>query len=304
MATKDVKITFHTLIQRMWGQNNVIGNNEQPFFLVGKVLDYIGNIKSKDKMQKFYDLRDKKFCFIDFVYKTDIDETDVVYSGVFKSARSDFRPNLINKRTGNERKNPKEISEGDIEKTHFLVKLSKRDNEVYLFMEKNFMGVSPTVFVNYITRFTNSYLQHIDEKRNFSIQKTDIMMNNFLTEVERLSRTITAEVYFDKKLLGSEALNFSNRTVSLKRDLILTAKASTKESITEFGIDIWNKMQHQDSPISRVRIKGIDENDNAVLLDTSFFCRQEFITAELDAETGEVNSTQLLSRLQKLAKDY
>lgn len=304
MATKDVKITFHTLIQRMWGQNNVIGNNEQPFFLVGKVLDYIGNIKSKDKMQKFYDLRDKKFCFIDFVYKTDIDETDVVYSGVFKSARSDFRPNLINKRTGNERKNPKEISEGDIEKTHFLVKLSKRDNEVYLFMEKNFMGVSPTVFVNYITRFTNSYLQHIDEKRNFSIQKTDIMMNNFLTEVERLSRTITAEVYFDKKLLGSEALNFSNRTVSLKRDLILTAKASTKESITEFGIDIWNKMQHQDSPISRVRIKGIDENDNAVLLDTSFFCRQEFITAELDADTGEVNSTQLLSRLQKLAKDF
>lgn len=304
MATKDVKITFHTLIQRMWGQNNVIGNNEQPFFLVGKVLDYIENIKSKDKMQKFYDLRDKKFCFIDFVYKTDIDETDVVYSGVFKSARSDFRPNLINKRTGNERKNPKEISEGDIEKTHFLVKLSKRDNEVYLFMEKNFMGVSPTVFVNYITRFTNSYLQHIDEKRNFSIQKTDIMMNNFLTEVERLSRTITAEVYFDKKLLGSEALNFSNRTVSLKRDLILTAKASTKESITEFGIDIWNKMQHQDSPISRVRIKGIDENDNAVLLDTSFFCRQEFITAELDADTGEVNSTQLLSRLQKLAKDF
>ncbi len=304
MSTKDVKITFHTLIQRMWGQNNVIGNNEQPFFLVGKVLDYIGNIKSKDKMQKFYDLRDKKFCFIDFVYKTDIDETDVVYSGVFKSARSDFRPNLINKRTGNERKNPKEISEGDIEKTHFLVKLSKRDNEVYLFMEKNFMGVSPTVFVNYITRFTNSYLQHIDEKRNFSIQKTDIMMNNFLTEVERLSRTITAEVYFDKKLLGSEALNFSNRTVSLKRDLILTAKASTKESITEFGIDVWNKMQHQDSPISRVRIKGIDENDNAVLLDTSFFCRQEFITAELDADTGEVNSTQLLSRLQKLAKDF
>ena len=304
MSTKDVKITFHTLIQRMWGQNNVIGNNEQPFFLVGKVLDYIGNIKSKDKMQKFYDLRDKKFCFIDFVYKTDIDETDVVYSGVFKSARSDFRPNLINKRTGNERKNPKGISEGDIEKTHFLVKLSKRDNEVYLFMEKNFMGVSPTVFVNYITRFTNSYLQHIDEKRNFSIQKTDIMMNNFLTEVERLSRTITAEVYFDKKLLGSEALNFSNRTVSLKRDLILTAKASTKESITEFGIDVWNKMQHQDSPISRVRIKGIDENDNAVLLDTSFFCRQEFITAELDADTGEVNSTQLLSRLQKLAKDF
>ena len=157
---------------------------------------------------------------------------------------------------------------------------------------------------NYITHFTVLYLQHIDAKRNFSIQRTDIPMNNFLTEVERLSRTVTAEVYFDKKLLGSDALNFSNRTVSLKRDLVLTAKASTKESITEVGIDLWNKMQHKDSPISRVRIKGIDENDNAVLLDTSFFCRQEFVTVELNAETGEVNSTQLLSRLQNLAKDF
>lgn len=304
MATKDVKITFHTLIQRMWKQKDDEENRERPFFMVGAVLDYIGNIKAKDKMQKFYELRDKKFCFIDFVNKADINDKDVVYYGVFKSARSDFRPNLINKRTGNERKNPKEISEGDIEKTHFLVKLSKTDNEVYLYMEKNFMGISSTVFVNYINQFTNMYLQHIEEKRYFSIQKTDIPMNNFLTEVERLSRTITAEVYFDKKLLGSEALNFSNRTISLKRDLILTARASTKESITEVGVDLWNKMQHKDTPISRVRIKGIDENDNAVLLDTSFFCRQEFITVDLNADTGEVNSTQLLSKLQKMAKEF
>lgn len=304
MATKDVKITFHTLIQHMWKQADESENKEQPFFLVGEVLDHIGSIKSKDKTQKFYELKDKKFCFIDTVNKTSLNDNDTVYYGIFKSARSDFRPNLINRKTGTERKNPKEISEGDIEKTHFLVKLSRTDNEVYLFIEKNFMGVSPVVFVNYITHFTVLYLQHIDKKRNFTIQRTDIPMNNFLTEVERLSRTVTAEVYFDKKLLGSDALNFSNRTVSLKRDLVLTARASTKESITEVGIDLWNKMQHKDSPISRVRIKGIDENDNAVLLDTSFFCRQEFITVELNAETGEVNSTQLLSRLQNLAKAF
>ena len=304
MATKDVKITLHTLIQRMWKQTNEDENKEQPFFMVGAVLDYIGNIKATNKMRKFYELRDKKFCFIDFVNKVNLNDKDVVYCGLFKSARSDFRPNLINKRTGNERKNPKEISEGDIEKTHFLVKLSKTDNEVYLFIEKNFMGISSTVFVNYINHFANLYLQSIDEKKNFSVQKTDIPMNNFLTEVERLSRTITAEVYFDKKLLGSDALNFSNRTVSLKRDLILTAKASTKESITEVGVDLWNNMQRKDSPISRVRIKGIDENDNAVLLDTSFFCRQEFLTVDLNDETGEVNSTQLLSRLQKMAKEF
>ena len=111
MATKDVKITFHTLIQRMWKQADESENKEQPFFFVGEVLDYIGSIKSKDKTQKFYELKDKKFCFIDMVNKISINDKDFVYFGIFKSARSEFRPNLINRKTGSERKNPKEISE-------------------------------------------------------------------------------------------------------------------------------------------------------------------------------------------------
>lgn len=304
MATKDVKISFHTLIQRMWKQKQEDEEKELPFFLIGDVLEYIGSIGVKDKKKKFYNLRDNKFCFIDYVNTTKLDENNIVYCGVFKSARSDFRPNLINKRTGNERVNPKEMNEGDIEKTHFLVKLSKTNNEVYLFLEKNFMGISPSVFVNYITQFTTTYLKNIEQQKNFHIHKTDILMNNFLTEVERLSRTTLAEVYFDKRLLGSEALDFSNRTISLRKDIVLTAKASIKESITEVGIDFWNKMQHKDSLISRVRIKGIDENNNSILLDTSLLCRQEYVSVDLDSRTGEVNSDQLLSRLQKMAKEF
>lgn len=304
MATKDVKISFHTLIQHMWKQKQEDEEKELPFFLIGDVLEYISSFKEKDKKKKFYDLRDNKFCFIDFVNKTELNDTDVAYTGVFKSARSDYRPNLINKRTGNERTNPKERSEGDIEKTHFLVKISKINNEVYLFLEKNFMGISSTVFVNYVTQFTSAYLNSIDQMRNFHILKTDIMMNNFLTEVERLTRTTLAEIYFDKQLLGSDALNFSNRTVSLRKDIMLTAKASPKESITEVGIDFWNKMQHKDSLISRVRVKGVDENNNSILLDTSLLCKQEFVSVDLDSETGEVNTTQLLSRLQNMAKDF
>ena len=304
MATKDVKITFHTLIQRMRRQTDETENKEQPFFLIENVLDFVGKYKTNDKIKKFYELKDNKFCFIDSVKRESFGETETVYYGIFKSARSEFRPNLINRRTGNERQNPKEKSEGDIEKTHFLVKISRKDNDVYLFLEKNYWGVSPTIFVNYLTRFTQEYLSQNEEKKNFSIYRTDIMMNNFLTEVERLSRTSLAEVFFDKKLLGSDALNFSNRTVSLRKDLILTAKATAKESITEVCIDFWNKMQQKDSLISRVRIKGVDENKNAVLLDTSLFCKQEFITVDINSETGEVNSTQLLSKLKDMSKDF
>ena len=55
--------------------------------------------------------------------------------------------------------------------------------------------------------------------RRFSIIKEDIPVNNFLTELERLQRTVLAEVYVDKKLLGSDALEFSNRIISLSKIL-------------------------------------------------------------------------------------
>lgn len=71
-----------------------------------------------------------------------------------------------------------------------------------------------------------------------------------------------------------------------------------------FNLTLDNKMQHKDSLISRVRVKGVDENNNSILLDTSLLCKQEFVSVDLDSETGEVNTTQLLSRLQKMAKDF
>lgn len=299
---KNVIITYHRILQRMWKSNNNTEEASYPFYMIKDVFKYV---KSLGKKNKFYELKNDKFCFIDSLEEDVIDNDVVLYKGYFKSARSEFRPNLINKVTGNERKNPKEIMEGDIEKTHFVVKVSKIDNEVYLLIEKNYYGITSNNFINYISEFTKSYMNKNGISKRFSIIKEDIPVNNFLTELERLQRTVLAEVYVDKKLLGSDALEFSNRIISLKKDIMITARAMPKETITEFGIDLFNKMNGTSkSAISRIRVRGVDENSNSVLLDTLNLSKKDNIEIELNTETGEVMTSQLLNRLKKTALDF
>ena len=295
-TSKNVKVSFHTFVKCMLKSGEHI---EEPFYMIEEILDYISNIT--DKRKRYYELKGGKFCFIDSISKEIIDEDVTLFKGVCKSARNEFRPNLINKRTGNERKNPKELSEGDIELTHFLLKTSKIDNEVYLLLERNHNGVSHLNFTNYINEFTKKYLEKKGETKDFSIVKMDVPTNSFLAELERLNRTVQAEIYFDKQLLGSDALNFSNRTLSVRKNIMLTVKANPHDSITELGIDLWNKLNGKDSLVSRIRIKGTNEESNNIILDSDMMSRKEYITVDLNPETGEVNSIQLLSEMRKVA---
>lgn len=271
--TKDCKILFTTLIQRMWKKGDE-APKDNPLYVIDEIVRFV---LKQSKKNRFFDLKEDKFCFIESA-EVDVKNQDTtLITGYFKSARSEFRPDLINKRTGTERKNPKEITEGDIEKTHFIIKVDRNAQEVYMLHEFNFHGINTNNIINYLTFFNQKYLESKQKKRSYSIRYLTVAGNNFLTELESLKRTKVAEIYFDKQLLGSEALNFSNRTVSVKKELKLIASASPKESITEVGVDFYNALNRKKSVVSKVRILGVDEGNNEVILDTTFMGKQEFV---------------------------
>lgn len=299
IKTKRVKITFHTLVKRLYKKKNDKESQEYPFWEAENILMYISQ---RPKIERFYNIKGGKFCFLESPIKKDIiEEDDFLLSGFIKSARNEFRPNLIDKKTGDERENPKTINEGDIEKTHFVLKFSKSQNEVYLFFEYNSSGITITNFVNYLIFATKKYICKNNQKINFKVIHCEVARDNFFEELKNLSRAAQTEVYFDKRLLGSDALNFSNRTIALKKDIVLLAKASKKENIIEFGVDIWNKMNQKNSPISKLRIKGIDSNENPILLDTSFMVKNDFVDIDVDQDTGELNTIQLIVGIKNIA---
>ena len=298
--TKERKVLFSTLIKRNWKSGDK-DPFDTPLYEIDAIISFV---LKQSKTNKFFNLKENKFCFLESAKIEDLENESKLIIGLFKSARNEFRPDLINKKTGTERKNPKEISEGDIEKNHFVIRIDKVTQEVYLFLEYNFHGINLNSVVNYFGSFNIKYLTAINLKRTYSVKHFIIPREDFRKELDKLTRTKLAEVYIDKKLLGSKALKFSNRYVSLKQDLKLVASASPRESITEVAIDFFNAMTGENSDISKIRIYGNDENNNDVILDTSFMSKVEFIEVDLNPDTGEVNSTQLFSRLKEIAINF
>ncbi|MFD2598215.1 hypothetical protein ACFSQ3_04555 [Sphingobacterium corticis] len=287
-AEKDRKITYNTLIKRVWRADK----DESPFHDITNTLEHVNKLKTLDKM---FNLKGDRFCFLSSL---DIDKN--IVTGFFKSARHSFRPSLIDSKTGLERKSPKTITEGEVEKTHFLIKITL--DEVFLLVETNGHGISTNQIVEYIDRFTKKYVESIGKKKGYSIVFYKIAKDNFIDEVNALKRVKIAKVYFDKQLLGSDCLNFSNRRISLQRDVELTTRAKKQENIKETALDFFNAFS-TDEKISKVRVEGTNESDGKVVIDTSFIEKISTESVSLNPTTGEVISTEIITILKYLSEE-
>lgn len=299
--TKDCKIYFSTLVKKMWKHDKEDKDEFNPFYSVIELLPFI--LKRK-KILRYYDLKEEKYCFLETVSITPKDENTTLISGIFKSSRTNFRPNVLDKKTGLERPNPKNKDEGDVEKTHFMIKIDKIREEVYLFMEYNFHGIHTNNLINYLSHFNTIFLKEKKIPKNYSIVHFVIARNNFLTELEALKRTKIAEVFFNKKLLGTEALKFSNRFMPLKEEVKLIASATPKNDIKDFAIDVFNSFQNDKNDIFKVRIYGNDSDNNEIILDTSFMSKIEFVTVDINQDIGDINTTQLFTGLTNIANSF
>lgn len=284
-----VKVLFNTVSRLEYTDSE----ESKPLSNINEILKYI---YSKDKIDRSYKISNNKFGWLEY-----LKQKENIISGFFSSGNSKKRLPLVDVNTLEERDNPKLLTEGEKEKTHFSIKITEDD--VYLIVQHNYQGFSVINIIAYIRRFLMEYELSKGTNSKYGILFSKIGSNNFLTELEMLQRTVLAEVTMDKKLLGSDALNFSNRTSNVQQDIVLIAKASKTFSIPEFAIDLFNKMSKNGSSISKIRIKGKDEENNDVLLDTDLICKIEHIDVNKDNLTGELNSQQILQKLEAIAKE-
>ena len=291
--TKTRKIAFNTVIKRQY-----ISGDESPYFDISKIVKYVLTLGKKDKQ---FEMKDDKFCLLQAATIVKVGNNTVI-TGIFKSARHTFRPNLIDRATGDERHSPKKLSEGDVEKTHFAIKIP--EDEVFLVVEINGNGVSSNQIVEYFSVFTKKYLTSKGLTKNFSVKFFKMGRADFLTEIKSMKRIKLAKIYFDKKLLGSNCLAFSNRTSNLQRDLELTVKANKGNDISETAIDFYNSFTTNiNNSVSKVRIEGKDSNGTEVALDTSFMEKLDSVDVSINLTTGEVESTEILTALKAFTKD-
>ena len=285
MDKKYRKISFFTLIKKS-------NENNFAFFEINNLIKFIKGLKEQEG--KYELKKQKKACSLETIT---IDDTHKIITGVFKSAERHYRPPLWDLTNNTERENPKKITEGDKEKTHFAIKIT--DEEVYFALEVNGRGITINDIIAYFNFFKEKYLKSIEEKQNFTICYYKVGKGNFLEELKKLNRVRIATVAFNKSILGSEALNFSNRTETLQDDIMLTLKAKRKQSISkQLGVAIYNKYSGKNDIISKIRIEGNNEKDERIILDTNFIEKIEYANVSLNLNTGEVQTQEMLSFLK------
>ena len=299
MKTKDAKIQFATFYKMIYKNNEegIDSNEEYPFYEVKSVIEYILKLTIK---KRFYDLKSDKFCFLD-----NINFKENLISGCVKSARNEFRPNIINKNTGEERKNPKTKLDGEIEKTHFVIRVDRDAKEVYLFLESNFYGISVLNLANYFNKFSKDYAIKNKLSTAYALKYSMIGINNFKTELERFVRSKVAEIYYEKQILGNDFLNLTDRLIPVKEDVIVTVKAEKGMDIQKIALKAFDLLESKkDNCISRVRIKGNDEYGNESTIDTGIMVRKEFVKSKIDEETGEFDTEDLIKQIVNIANSF
>lgn len=246
-----------------------------------------------DKKDRKLNISSEKFCFLD---DFSISESKAICKLTFKTAKHSYRAPLIDKNTVEERDNPKTLDEGEVQKTHFLIKF--KEGDAILFAEKYRGGLTVQQLIEYINSFVHK-LYRSDYYSYFIIPK-----DNIFEELENLKRVSLAKIFVDKQVLGSDSLNFSRRIDTVQDDITVQIKADRGLSMKEFAKDILSHFSGGKRAINRVRIEGKNSTNNDVLIDTEFCEKREFVIAKLDEDTGEVNSYNLLYQLQIISDSY
>ena len=288
------KISFNWLHLSSMVENEEVFTNVESNLLA--LLNYISELP---KVQRKFNLSRDKFCFIE---NFNFDDNSQGVELLLKSAKHSYRAPLLDKNTVEARENPKRIEEGEQIKTHVLLKFI--ENDAIVFLETGFNLLTMSNIVEYLNRiivlYNNSVEEEIIGKFTFDMMPRD----DFREVLDSMSRVVCAELFINKSLLGSDALNFCNITEDIQENMVLSLKSEKKKSIKNSLYQIISHFSGVNSKINRIRVRGKMPNNNEGIIDTSFIIKKEYIEVEQNADTGEFDTLCMFAQLKFLANDF
>lgn len=284
MATKTRKIGFYylTLVS---GDTTV----ENAF---NETLNYINSLSKVDRNRT---IKNPKFGFLDNVNSN---TQNTKHKIIFKSASHSFRPPLVHRDTIAERESPKTMEEGETQKTHLITKAINGD--IIIILEKHQAGMT----IQQIKSYLNYFASFLEVETQIRFDFETIAKDNFLEEIESLSRVVSADVYVDKQLLGSEVLDYSERTSTVKHEVVVSVKAKNRDSISDFARDVYAKLNSAQNSIQRLRVVGRNNENNIVKINTDFIERQEYVNPTVNQVTGEIRTSDLFNEMESVLQNF
>ncbi|SMC87234.1 hypothetical protein [Cellulophaga tyrosinoxydans] len=284
MATKTRKIGFYYLT--LASGDTTVEN------ALNETLDYINSLSKVDRNRT---IKNPKFGFLDNINSN---AQNTKHKIIFKSASHSFRPPLVHRDTIAERESPKTMEEGETQKTHLITKAINGD--IIIILEKHLAGMT----IQQIKSYLNYFASFLEAETQIRFDFETIAKDNFLEEIESLSRVVSADVYVDKQLLGSEVLDYSERTSTVKHEVVVSVKAKNRDSISDFARDVYAKLNSGQNSIQRLRVVGRNNENNIVKINTDFIERQEYVNPTVNQVTGEIRTSDLFNEMESVLQNF
>ncbi len=266
------------------------------------LLDYILKLPKVDRKEKT--IGQNQFYFLDSA-----SSNPPIVNLVFKTAKTHHSPNLISEVTVEERPNPKELSEGDAEKTHLALKYTDNSENIILLFEERKTGLGIARAVNYLNRFAEGMSEDRSNKDMdvpiYNIEYYATASKQFIDSLAKFGKITVGRLIFDKSLLAnqSEFLAATNREDSIKRDITLVIKSEKFETILpNFVKRYYTKHMLEENKIKRIRLDGKNIEGNPFTIDTEKLKDYEYVEVELDEKTGTVNSASIFDKLNTMIR--
>ena len=215
---------------------------------------------------------------------------------LFVSAKHHHIPPVIDSTTVVIRDNPKQLTEGDMENTHVALKYTK--DEIYLLLEERNVGIT----IRGIIAYFNKYFSKLINQNNINyIVKYDVMISkSFIDAMCDVERVKVGEIHMDKKIIGSEALNFADRYEEIQDDVVVIFKAKRSYNAIKQIKSVYNQMENGNNNINKIRVYGTSKDGSNILLDSDFCRNIQYAEAKLDPLTGLVDTTGMFNKMNSI----
>lgn len=216
--------------------------------------------------------------------------------GYFKSAKYNHRPDLIDKENLSERSNPKKMTEGEGEKTHFA--LGVKNNEILLLLEVKRDGVQINTFQTYLEPYLKKINQHYILNIGLSVT------GDFDQKLKELERVSSVEVYTPYiQVSDSFGSKIPIDQGDIQEDAVVTFKAQRTKSLKKTANAVYSILTNtKRDEVSRVRVYGKTSSKSTILLDTSRLKDHDTIKVELN-DNGQVTTESILPAIKNIVEE-
>ncbi len=260
-----------------------------------RFVDYVNSLPSANKL--FRDERNNKAVSLSSI-KEETKQGLRLYKVIFKSCKYNHSPDYMSSTDGSERPTDKQLYEGDKELTHMCMRID--GNEAYTIFEERRNGVSMGGVIKYLNQYLHAFLKEHGITKMFCLWASIIPPDDFLTALDATERISIAQLFVEKKVLGSGFLNLMDVDANSQDDLLMTLKSKPKQGLPKRAIrQAFRALASEGSEISRIRLYGKDINKMNVIIDSLGGKRIEEVTVDL-TPNGVVDSYSIFAKIEEV----